>query len=198
MRKRARIATDGLLPKDQIDNFTVKPKSKKNPPRSALPLRKWNIDIEVSFKGKRPKKAAVRSIVRSILQAVDLSTIPKTVNSLCLTLTGDREIHAMNLQYRGKDKPTDVLSFPQLGEDVDPVVQSLGDIVISLDTTRRQAPKYGNTFSEELLRLLIHGILHLLGHDHEGVPKSVAAKMRRIERKIFNELHATSVMLHRR
>jgi probable rRNA maturation factor len=180
--------------KDQLKRFTVKPKSTKKP-RSAAPLRKWNIDIEFAFRGKVPKKPALRSILRSILQAVDLSTIPNTVNSLCLTITGDSEIHAMNLQYRGKDKPTDVLSFPQIGDDQDPVVQSLGDIVISLDTTRRQAPKYGNTFGEELLRLLIHGTLHLLGHDHEGVPKSVAARMRRIERKLFNQLRSASSML---
>ncbi len=172
----------------------MKPKSTKKP-RSAAPLRKWNIDIEFAFRGKVPKKPALRSILRSILQAVDLSTIPNTVNSLCLTITGDSEINAMNLQYRGKDKPTDVLSFPQIGDDQDPVVQSLGDIVISLDTTRRQAPKYGNTFGEELLRLLIHGTLHLLGHDHEGVPKSVAARMRRIERKLFNQLRSASSML---
>jgi len=77
-----------------------------------------------------------------------------------LVLTGDDEIRELNRQYRRKDKATDVLSFP-LG---DPYM--LGDVVISIDRAAAQAESYGVTVDEELGRLLIHGILHLIGYDH--------------------------------
>ncbi len=86
---------------------------------------------------------------------------------LSIVLTDDSTIHELNRTYRGVDRPTDVLSFSQReGEDAfdDPV---LGDIVISLDRTRQQALEYGHSFERELGFLTVHGILHLLGWDHE-------------------------------
>jgi rRNA maturation RNase YbeY len=103
---------------------------------------------------------------------------------LSLLFVGDEEIQVLNCEYRGKDKPTDVLSFSQV-EGAGLVHPSLGDIVISLDTTRAQARRFGVTLDAELLRLLIHGILHLLGYDHEKVPAREAAAMRRLERRLL-------------
>lgn len=98
--------------------------------------------------------------------------------SLSLTLVRDRPMRVLNRQHRAKDAPTDVLSFPlhepsafdrraathprrrPSGEYL------LGDVVISLDTAARQAAAYGAPLERELERLLIHGILHLCGHDH--------------------------------
>ncbi|MHB8461236.1 MAG: rRNA maturation RNase YbeY [Vulcanimicrobiaceae bacterium] len=86
--------------------------------------------------------------------------------SLSLTLVNDPAIRALNAQHRGKDRPTDVLSFP--GEPAEfEHERLLGDVVISLDTARRQAAEYDAPLQRELERLLIHGILHVLGHDHE-------------------------------
>ena len=92
----------------------------------------------------------------------------------------------LNSSYRNKDKPTDVLSFA-LQDAKGPRCSgsALGDLVISVDTMVRQAREYEVTPRAELLRLLIHGTLHLLGYDHEGVTKSEAAKMRRLEKKLF-------------
>lgn len=70
----------------------------------------------------------------------------------------------LNRIWRNIDRTTDVLSFPQEGG---PDYSLLGDIVISLDTAKRQSKSYGNTVHEEIKKLLIHGILHLLGYDHE-------------------------------
>ncbi len=92
----------------------------------------------------------------------------------------DQTIHELNRQYRNKDKPTDVLSFP-LADEVCPTL--LGDVVISIDTARRQARQRKRAFADELRTLLIHGILHLLGYDHE-VSDSEAVRMRRKEREL--------------
>ena len=108
-----------------------------------------------------------------------------------LVLTGDEEIRALNAAYRGKDKATDVLSFSELeGARVPGSAGLLGSIVISLDTTARQARRWKVTPSLELLRLLIHGILHLLGHDHEKVPPAKARRMRRLERELMKNYAA--------
>ena len=89
---------------------------------------------------------------------------------LSILLTDDEEIHELNRQYRGIDRPTDVLSFSQIeGEDFtssDESVQ-LGDIVISVETAQRQADARGRLLSEELELLVAHGVLHLLGYDDQ-------------------------------
>ncbi len=80
---------------------------------------------------------------------------------ISILVTDDKTIHHYNKEYRGKDKPTDVLSFP-LEDDI-----MLGDIVISLDTAKRQALEYDIMLDREAAFLFIHGLLHLLGFDHE-------------------------------
>jgi probable rRNA maturation factor len=78
-------------------------------------------------------------------------------------LTGDEQLRALNLQFRGKDKPTDVLSFPALAE----AAQGGGDLAISLETASRQAAEHGHTLQMEVKILVLHGLLHLAGYDHE-------------------------------
>jgi probable rRNA maturation factor len=92
----------------------------------------------------------------------------------------DREIRDLNRQYRGKDKPTDVLSFP-LADALCPHL--LGDVIISIETATRQAQRRGHALLEELQTLLIHGILHLLGYDHE-ISRREALRMRRKEQEL--------------
>jgi probable rRNA maturation factor len=98
---------------------------------------------------------------------------------LSLLLVSDREMRALNRRWRGRDRPTDVLSFPQ----DDARGPLLGDVVISIDTARRQAAEQRTTVGREAGRLLIHGLLHLLGYDHE---RSVteARRMQRRERAL--------------
>lgn len=98
----------------------------------------------------------------------------------------------MNKEWRGKDKATDVLSFPLVGEAelralgrAKPVLDwELGDLVISWDTAKRQASEHGVTLLQELDLLLVHGLLHLLGFDHEISPKE-ERRMRRWEKKLL-------------
>ncbi len=81
-------------------------------------------------------------------------------------LVDNEEIKKLNKEWRGKDKPTDVLSFP-IGEETPYGCKLLGDIVISIPYAKEHAKEFGNTFQEEMVRLLAHGLLHLLGYDHE-------------------------------
>ena len=83
-------------------------------------------------------------------------------------------------RYRGKDQPTDVLSFPQDDNLL------LGDIIISLETAQRQAEEYNHSFAREVGFLTVHGMLHLLGYDHYGEEERVI--MRKKEEEILVEL----------
>lgn len=90
----------------------------------------------------------------------------------------DEEMRGLNLKYREKDAPTDVLSFPSMDTAVisgagagKGAVFSLGDIVISTETAARQAAEYGHPFEREMAFLIVHGVLHLLGFDHETDPR---------------------------
>jgi probable rRNA maturation factor len=123
-----------------------------------------------------------QKIVCLLRKALRLLGIRKA--ELSILLVNDRRMRMLNLQYRGLDKTTDVLSFPQNensssspftkdgqgGITNSECLQStliLGDIVINLHKAQKQAEENGITFNEEMKRLLIHGLLHLVGYDHE-------------------------------
>lgn len=87
-----------------------------------------------------------------------------------LVFVDDSYIHGLNYQYCGVDRPTDVLSFAmQEGEPIPNVEEELilGDVVISLQAAERQAREYGHSFYREVAYLAVHGLLHLLGYDHQ-------------------------------
>ncbi len=87
-----------------------------------------------------------------------------STKSVELIIVDDKEMQNINKEQRGKDKPTDVLSFP-IESDFDHL--PLGTVIISADTAKRQSQELGHTLEEELKILFIHGILHLQGYDHE-------------------------------
>lgn len=92
----------------------------------------------------------------------------------CCLLTGDETLCRLNSEFRAKQEPTDVLSFPSPTPD-----GGLGDIAISVDRAQEQAASHGHPLSAEVQVLLLHGVLHLLGHDHDAD----RGKMRRLETK---------------
>ncbi len=96
----------------------------------------------------------------------------------------DDAIQALNALWRGKDKPTDVLSWPQSEPD-EPLTEQLGDVVISRDTAERQARARGWELEDELALLLVHGILHLLGHEDDT--EAGSEKMKEVERRILGK-----------
>ncbi len=99
--------------------------------------------------------------------------------TLGVRFASDREVRRLNRDYRGKDKPTDVLSFPGGPEEEDGSYH-VGDILISIPTARRQAAERGHPVERELKVLLLHGLLHCLGYDHEADQ----GKMERLERRL--------------
>ncbi len=109
---------------------------------------------------------------------------PRPELEAALLLADDATLQRLNRDFRGVDCPTDVLSFAQLeGSDVPApppgLPQHLGDVAISVERVRRQAAEYGHSYERELGYLFVHGLLHLLGYDHEG--EDQRAVMREVE-----------------
>ena len=117
-----------------------------------------------------------------VLEALGLAAA-----ELSLSLVRDAEIRRLNRDYRGKDRPTDVLSFSLREGEFAEVSTALGDVVISLESAARQAAEHGLTLAEETDRLLVHGILHLAGYDHEVSPRE-EQRMKRKEREMLRRL----------
>ena len=92
---------------------------------------------------------------------------PNHLFEVSLTLCDDERIRELNSKYRGKDKSTDVLSFPMFDFDTPDTMTLLGDIVVSVPTAKRQAEAYGHSELREFVFLCVHSTLHLLGYDHE-------------------------------
>ena len=131
--------------------------------------------------GTKYPTAALHKVAETLLRALKQGRA-----ELSIALVGDREMRPLNRRYRKKKKTTDVLSFfvedqPMFGAKI------LGDVVISVEQARRQAKARGKTLKSEMAALLIHGILHLLGYDHEKSPRQ-AKIMFAYERKLYARL----------
>ncbi len=107
---------------------------------------------------------------------------------LSITFTGDCEMRELNWKYRAIKRTTDVLSFPQGGEHTagGGGMELLGDVVISVDAARRNAQRYEESLGAEVLRLIVHGTLHLLGYDHKRA--SDRARMKAKEDEILKAI----------
>ena len=124
----------------------------------------------------------LRGRVQRMLRALE---IPDA--EISISLVDDSAIAELNAAYRETQGPTDVLSFSLLeGEHSERRGALLGDVVVSLETAARQAARGGRSLDQEVLRLLIHGALHLLGHDHEEAGQ--ARRMRAEERRLWRLL----------
>lgn len=116
-------------------------------------------------------------------------------SELSVAIVGDRSIRRINREYLGRDKATNVISFAmQEGEFGGMNPQILGDVVISAVTCAREADEGGIPFSSRLYFLLLHGILHLAGYDHERSGESEAKRMAKKEREIVARLQKEGLM----
>ena len=133
-----------------------------------------SVDLSVEGVPRPAGTARLKAFCGRALQAAGISSW-----SVGVLLCGDERMSALNLRYRGKAQPTDVLSFPREdGRHDDPVA---GDIAISVETLRRNAASYGVSENEEMKRLLVHGLLHLAGMDHgRGQSGAMLARQARI------------------
>ena len=107
-----------------------------------------------------------------------LSAIGNSGSSATIAFVSDRNIRKLNQQFRGVDKPTDVLSFPNDEPD------NLGDVAISVETAAKQAKENGLSLNDEIAQLILHGLLHLSGYDHE----TDNGEMNRFELKLRRKL----------
>jgi rRNA maturation RNase YbeY len=134
-----------------------------------------------------------------------LSAARAETAELSVLLVSDRRMRSLNRRYRKKDRATDVLAFPLTstlssagrgeGEGQKPLIL-LGDVVISMQTAKRQAKEFGHSLRDEIERLLVHGILHLLGYDHERNVRAAAVMARR-ERAILKKISGRPLFVKR-
>ena len=137
--------------------------------------------LHVRLTRVRVRQAALRRLAERVLVAVG-----EKQSELSIDLVGDGRMRRLNHQYRKKDRTTDVLAFA-MRESSSPVSALLGDVVISVPTALRQAKEGGRTLSEELAWLLVHGVLHLCGYDHER-SGAEARRMKRREQAVLHGL----------
>ncbi|MBM3579401.1 MAG: rRNA maturation RNase YbeY [Alphaproteobacteria bacterium] len=133
------------------------------------------IDIVLKSKKWVGKEKLVEKITKKILPLAKVNACEVSISLVC-----DRQMKKINLQFRGKDKSTNVLSFSAFDKFF------LGDIVLAYETLVREAVEQKKTFNNHLAHLLLHSILHLLGHDHEE--EEMAEKMEKLEIKILGQL----------
>jgi probable rRNA maturation factor len=139
------------------------------------------IEIENRQSKQKIRKIPLRKVARTILS---VSACPDA--QLSILIVDDAMIQDVNRDYLGKDHPTNVISFAmQEGEGVGIQPDLLGDVVVSAETAARDASEAQTPFEEELYFLLLHGILHLLGYDHERGTKADAKRMEAREREVF-------------
>lgn len=137
------------------------------------------MSVELSWAGLDEDAALSQAVTEdadALLNEVELGEA-----ELSFVLCSDAHIQGLNQTWRGKDAPTDVLSFPQEDDDF------LGDLVISLPTATRQAAERGTPLRDELRVLMVHGLLHLLGYDHE-TGEADLAEMAEAEARLLRRL----------
>ena len=127
------------------------------------------------------RRKTLRRVTQSVLEHAGHPSV-----HLSLTLVGKTRMQRLNRTYRQRDYATDVLAFPMQDASQSPLA-FVGDVVMCMPVALSQASRFGNSPDEELLRLLIHGTLHLLGYDHETTERE-AKRMKRKEQAIFRDL----------
>jgi probable rRNA maturation factor len=154
------------------------------------------LDIQISVEeGAWPSEERLRTVSERVLgtaakflQREENQPFPKTgAPELSLVFTNDEDIRGINAEWRGQDKPTNVLSFPAFpltpGKMPGPM---LGDLIFAEETLTREAGDLGKSFEDHLTHLLVHGFLHLFGYDH--MEDDEAEKMEGLETRILAEL----------
>ena len=139
--------------------------------RSGSDLR---FDVSMVDKGWQDIGLPIDNLAETMGAALPPDCLPAGPQEVSLVLTDDAGIRQLNHDYRGKDRPTNVLSFPTINAP-----GLLGDIILARETIMREAQDKRVSFDHHLTHLIIHGLLHLLGHDHQS--SAQAAKMEAIE-----------------
>jgi probable rRNA maturation factor len=142
------------------------------------------IDVLIDSPRWRAEPDAEAVLRRAIGEAAAVADAPARSAELAVVLCDDKAMRDLNRRWRGRDAPTNVLSFP--AADSGAGATMLGDIAIAFETTAREAAADGKRFTDHLAHLAIHGFLHLLGYDHQTDDEADA--MERLERMILARL----------
>jgi probable rRNA maturation factor len=140
--------------------------------------------LQVQIRPCYRHKLAEDSIYHAAEHAIQLCNLSDYI--IGIIITGDREIRQLNLDYRKIDQPTDVLSFNQNYTDPETGLEYLGDVLISVPTAKKQAQIGGHSLDQEIQLLVIHGILHLSGYDHDT--RLNQSKMWNLQAKILKDI----------
>jgi probable rRNA maturation factor len=132
-------------------------------------------EIEAVVLNRQRRQRVNAPRLRRVLR--DAGRTLRASGEVSVVLAGDGLLRRLNRDYRGKDRPTDVLSFPGAGGE-----EGLGDVVISVPTALRNARRQGHTVQQELDILALHGLLHILGYDHETDDGTMDRLERRLRR----------------
>lgn len=143
--------------------------------------------MEVLISNRQKKVRLNLRRIRSIAEKILRFEEQGDNTELSIVLCDDDFIQKLNHEYLGRNRPTDVISFPLDDDEIETEIKLLGDVVISIETASRQALKLRHSLSLELVFLLVHGILHLLGYDHAQT-KTEMARMKRREEEICRHL----------
>ncbi|MCA0431646.1 MAG: rRNA maturation RNase YbeY [Proteobacteria bacterium] len=145
-----------------------------------------NLDIEIEHEGWQAI-AGLEELARRAAAAV----LVDDARAVTLLFSDDSEIRVLNREWRGQDKPTNVLSFPSAADMALPAGEAppLGDIILAYETVAREAAEQNKTFADHTAHLIVHGILHLLGYDH--MEDTEAEEMEARERTILATLGIT-------
>ena len=123
--------------------------------------------MEVAIVARQRVRRVPAARLQAFAKRVARKAPPTKATGVAIVLAGDARVRRLNRDFRGKDKNTDVLSFPYGGARLPDGTRPLGEIVISVAQAARQAEAAGHSLAVELRLLVIHGYLHLLGYDHE-------------------------------
>jgi probable rRNA maturation factor len=163
------------------------------PQRKRAPMAEAEIDVVIedeSWAGLHPAlEEAARAAAAAALAAAEAEgPVDGRPAGLPLAVTivfdGDARVRLLNNEYRGKDKPTNVLSFPMLETEGGRFL--LGDIVLARETVQREAEEQGKSFADHLIHLIVHGTLHLIGYDH--MDNAEAEEMESLEIRILADM----------
>ena len=139
------------------------------------------VEIVRRVAGRKFSSRGLKQVALAVLQLTEQQDA-----ELSLAMIGNAAMQELNARYRHKNYPTDVLSFPS-AKNLPTEARLLGDVIISVEKAAEQAKERRRTLDQEMATLLIHGIVHLLGYDHERSAKD-ARVMSRIEKKIARQL----------
>ena len=144
------------------------------------------LDVEITRRGSAWEDVRDENLVRAARAAFAAADEDLRPSEVSLLLTDDEEIATLNKTWRGKDGPTNVLSFPLDAPTCDDGPRALGDVVLARETVAREAASHGIPAGQHAAHLVVHGILHLKGYDHEG--EQEAGEMEGLEVRIMATL----------